>query len=86
MTDEDVNEQKLAYHHPENPQYSLVHVTDDQDRHAQLVRDLEEEDELDTRTERDCVGDTNAALLEKQPQFLNQLSDRSMRYGPSRPP
>jgi prophage maintenance system killer protein len=63
MTDHDVNEQKLAYHHPENPQYSLVHVTDDEDRHVQRVRDLEEEDELDIRTERDCVGDTDTHLI-----------------------
>lgn len=63
MTTEAPDERTLAYHHPDNPQFSLVHVTGDEGQHEQQVRQFDADETLEIRPLQDRVDDSDAYLI-----------------------
>lgn len=53
----------LEYHHPDDQQFSLRHVTGDEDQHHHRVTDVRDVDELEYRTVQEMVDGTTAYLM-----------------------
>ncbi len=53
----------LEYHHPDDQQLSLRHVTGDEDRHQRQVSVIRDDDDLEYRTAQETIDDTVAYLI-----------------------
>lgn len=65
MTDGD-DRPVLDYHHPDDPQFGLRHVTDDKERHQDALADLRgdaDEDGIEIRTQLESVNGMTAYLV-----------------------
>jgi len=56
-------ERVLQYHHPDDQQYSIVHVTRDQEHHKNALADLEADSTCTTRIVVDEVGGSQVYLI-----------------------
>lgn len=65
--------QVLNYHHPDDSQFSLSHVTDDRNRHEKRATELAEDESCTVRRVTENLDDTTAYLI-----YINTAPDTAL--------
>lgn len=68
-----MTKQVLNYHHPDDSQFSLSHVTDDRDRHNKRTTELTADESCTVRRVTESVDDTTVHLI-----YVNTAPDTAL--------